>query len=432
MPSQDRRRAVPRTDRVLADPVLEPLAATVHRDVLRHWIAEAQESVRAGRLEPDELCAAVIARSRMSPGRVINGTGVIVHTNLGRAPLSASAQAALGSAGGCTAVELDLSTGRRGPRAPGVAEALLARVPSAEAAHVVGNGAAAVLLAVTALAAGREVIISRGELVEIGDGFRLPELLETTGARLREVGTTNRTRLEDYSKALSPETGCVLKVHPSNFHMAGFVGTVPVVELASIGVPLIVDVGSGLLEPHPLLPGEPDVTTTLAAGADLVTCSGDKLLGGPQAGLILGRAPAIERARRHPLARAMRPGKLTLAALEATLRAPSTPVADMLSVDTSTLRARAERIAAAAPGLLSVRSCRSVVGGGGAPGLTLDSVGLSLPVHLSERLRHGDPPVLTRVSEGQCILDLRTVAPDDDAILVTALVGALDGPVPGR
>jgi L-seryl-tRNA(Ser) seleniumtransferase len=435
MPSHDRRRAVPRTDRVLADPVLEPLLATVHPDVLRGWVRAAQECVRIGTLHPDDLPAAVLARSRPSLGRVINGTGVIVHTNLGRAPLSVRAQESIGFAVGCTPVELDLSTGRRGPRAPGVVEALLARVGPAESAHVVGNGAAAVLLVVTALAAGKEVIVSRGELVEIGDGFRLPELLETTGARLREVGTTNRTRLEDYSRALSPETGCILKVHPSNFRMDGFVGAVPVAELSTLGLPLVVDVGSGLLGPHPLLPDEPDMTTSLSAGADVVTCSGDKLLGGPQAGLIVGRAAVVERARRHPLARALRPGKLTLSALEATLRAPSSPVADMLATDVEALTARAQPIAAAALAAVGtaaadavvVGPCRSVVGGGGAPGVTLDSVGLSLPERLAGRLREGDPPVLTRVTEGRCVLDLRTVAPEDDETLTAVLVSALRG-----
>ena len=422
----DPRHLVPRTDRVLADPRLSDLLPSVHRDVVLQRVRRAQEQVRAGTLDPERVVEAVVERTiRPTATQVINGTGVIVHTNLGRAPLGEPARRALEDAAGCSPVELDLSTGRRGPRAPGVTEALLARVRRAEDALVVGNGAAAVLLAVTSLAAGREVVVSRGELVEIGDGFRLPELLTTTGARLVEVGTTNRTRLEDYTEALSPHTGCILKVHPANFRMSGFTGSVSVSELARLGVPVVADIGSGLLTPHATLPDEPDATSALAAGADVVTCSGDKLLGGPQAGLLLGRAEVVARARRHPLARAVRPGKLTLAALEATLLAPSTPVLDMLTADVEVLRRRAEGIVARLADGATIVGCDSVVGGGGAPDVVLESAGVAVAAAAARPLRTGRPAVLARVHDDRCVVDLRTVQPEDDDELVHALRAAL-------
>ncbi|MEX5300425.1 L-seryl-tRNA(Sec) selenium transferase, partial [Kocuria sp. CPCC 205292] len=244
-------------------------------------------------------------------------------TNLGRAPLSAAALDALVAAGGYVDVELDLGTGTRSRRGAATRAALLAACPPAQDALVVNNGAAALVLATTALAAGREVVISRGELVEIGAGFRLPELIESTGARLREVGTTNRTHLRDYAEAIGPETGCLLKVHPSNFRLEGFTSGVEVGELRPLaqahGVPLVADLGSGLLTPDPHLPSEPDAATALAGGADIVIASGDKLLGGPQAGLVLGSSDVVARMAAHPLARAVRADKLALAALEATL-----------------------------------------------------------------------------------------------------------------
>src|SRR5262249_41339590 len=229
--------------------------------------------------------------------------------------------------------ELDLATGGRGGRGAGGLAALADAVPSAAGVHVVNNCAAALVLAATALAAGKEIVLSRGELVEIGDGFRIPELLESTGSRLREVGTTNRTNLRDYRDAIGPNTGFVLKVHASNFQVTGFTSAVDVAELARLGVRLVLDVGSGLLTPHPLLPDAPDATTVLRDGADLVTASGDKLLGGPQAGLLFGDAGLIERLRRHPAARALRVDKLTLAALEATVTGPPTPIARALGAD---------------------------------------------------------------------------------------------------
>jgi L-seryl-tRNA(Ser) seleniumtransferase len=300
-------------------------------------------------------------------------------------------------------------------------------VPTAGGVHVVNNNAAALLLTALALSAGKEIVLSRGELVEIGDGFRIPELLASTGARLREVGTTNRTSLRDYVEAIGPETGFVLKVHPSNFHVSGFTSAAAVAELApelqKVGVPLVVDIGSGLLGPHPVLPDEPDATSTLADGAALVTASGDKLLGGPQAGLLFGRAELIERLRRHPAARALRVDKLTLAALEATLLGPPPPVAQALGADVTQLRARAASLAAALPQELGAEAvdCIAAVGGGGAPGVELSSAAVSLPESYAAALRAGRPPVVGRLEAGRCLLDLRTVPPEDDELLAVAV-----------
>jgi L-seryl-tRNA(Ser) seleniumtransferase len=354
--------------------------------------------------------------------RVINATGVVLHTNLGRAPLSAAAVDAVAAAAGYTDVELDLATGRRARRGRGALDALRAAVPAAGAVHLVNNGAAALVLAATVLAAGREIVISRGELVEIGDGFRLPDLLESTGARLREVGTTNRTALADYAAAIGPDTGFVLKVHPSNFVVHGFTSAVPVTPLATLGVPVVVDIGSGLLAPDPLLPDEPDAATTLRAGAALVTASGDKLLGGPQAGLLLGDAGLVERLRRHPLARALRVDKLTLAAIEATLRGPQPPTWVALRADPGALRVRAEKLCRALGDLgAEVSTSVAVVGGGGAPGCELESWAVSLPSDLAEALQRGDPPVLGRVERGRLLLDLRCVPSDMDDVLLEVI-----------
>jgi L-seryl-tRNA(Ser) seleniumtransferase len=352
---------------------------------------------------------------------VINATGVIVHTNLGRAPLSTTARAALVEAAGATDVEFDLHTGQRARRGRGTVAALAEAVPAAGDVHVVNNNAAALLLCALALAPGREIILSRGEMVEIGDGFRIPELLASTGSVLREVGATNRTSLSDYRDAIGPDTGFVLKVHPSNFQITGFTSAVEVAELAKLDVPLVVDIGSGLLTPHPLLPAEPDAATALRDGATVVTASGDKLLGGPQAGLLIGAAELIERLRRHPAARALRVDKLTLAALEATLTGPPPPVALALSVDVTELRARAERLAAQLPGAHAV-DCIAAVGGGGAPGAELPSAGVSLPESCAAPLRTGTPSVVGRLEAGRCLLDLRTVAPEDDERLVEAVL----------
>ncbi|MCP2341445.1 L-seryl-tRNA(Sec) selenium transferase [Actinomadura rupiterrae] len=350
MRTGDPRRAVPRTDAVLADPALADAQGRLGRRLVKAAVTDAQERVRAGELAAEDLVAHVLATlpehaTTLRP--VLNATGVLLHTNLGRAPLSAAARDALTAAAGCADVEYDLATGRRGPRGAGALAALRDACPPGTGVQIVNNNAAALALAATALAAGREIIVSRGELVEIGDGFRLPDLLTATGARLREVGTTNRTTLADYAEAIGPDTGFVLKVHPSNFTIEGFTYAPPVNDLAGLGVPLIVDIGSGLLAPHPAIPDEPDALTTLKDGAHLVTASADKLLGGPQAGLLLGDTDLLARLRRHPLYRALRVDKLTLAALEATLRGPVPPVRAMLDARPDDLRHRAEHLAAA-------------------------------------------------------------------------------------
>ncbi|MGH3123345.1 MAG: L-seryl-tRNA(Sec) selenium transferase, partial [Streptosporangiaceae bacterium] len=323
--------------------------------------------------------------------------------------------------------EYDLATGQRARRGRGALDALRAACPAAQDVHIVNNNAAALVLAATALASGREIIISRGEMVEIGDGFRLPDLLASTGARLREVGTTNRTTAADYAAAIGPDTGFILKVHPSNFRILGFTSEAPIAELAQMAIPVVADIGSGLLAPEPVLPDEPDAATALASGAALVTASGDKLLGGPQAGLLLGRGDLIAALRRHPLARALRVDKLTLAALEATLRGPATPTATALHEPAGRLRDRAGRLAAglAASGL-DARAVESdaVVGGGGAPGVRLPSAAVSLPATLGSSLRENNPPVAGRIEDGRLLLDLRTVDPAQDGLLREAVLAA--------
>jgi len=417
-------RAVPRTDAVLADPVLAPALATLDRAVVKAAVRAAQQGARDGNLPPEEVPAAA-ARALGSGGAraVLNATGVVVHTNLGRAPYAAAAVDAMVAAAGCTDVEFDLESGTRARRGRGAVAALREAVPAAGDVHLVGNGAAAVLLAVTVLAQGREVVISRGQLVEIGDGFRLPELLVTTGARLREVGSTNRTHRSDYADAIGPDTGCILTVHPSNFRVTGFTSSVEPGDLVGLGVPVVADLGSGLLRPDPLLPEEPDAATALGAGVDLVTGSGDKLLGGPQAGLLLGAAGLVERCRRHPLARALRVDKTTLAALEATLRARTTPVAGALHADPAALRARADALAARCGG--TVIASAGAVGGGGAPGLALPGWAVALPERIAAPLRAGTPAVVGRVERGSCLLDLRCVPPERDDDLAGAVAAAL-------
>ncbi|HET9118681.1 MAG TPA: L-seryl-tRNA(Sec) selenium transferase [Pseudonocardiaceae bacterium] len=419
----DHRRQVPRTDVVLADPAVEAAARRLGRQRVKRAVITAQQRVREGTMPPESIVADVLAAlpdTATTLRTVLNATGVLLHTNLGRAPLSAAALEALAAAAGTTDVELDLATGGRGRRGAGALNSLAEAVPAAGAVHVVNNGAAALVLAATALAAGREIVLARGEMVEIGDGFRIPELLESTGARLREVGTTNRVAREDYAAAIGPQTGFLLKVHPSNFRITGFTSAVPIRELTGLGVPVIADIGSGLLAPHPALPDEPDAATTLAQGADLVTASGDKLLGGPQAGLLLGSAELVTRLRRHPLARALRVDKLTLAALEATLRGPLTPTARALAADPGELHRRAAAIATAlaARGIDAIATAsQATVGGGGAPGVTLDSAAVSLPERYAALLRAGSPPVLGRLERGRCLLDLRALpAEHDDAV----------------
>lgn len=427
MSDDDPRRRVPRTDVALADPRLVDAVNRLGPDLVKHAVLQAQALARSGDLAPEAVVDTAVAAlplraTTLRP--VLNATGVVLHTNLGRAPLSPAAVEAVGTAAGYVDVEYDVVDGSRARRGRGALAALRAAVPDAEDVLVVNNGAAALVLATTALAAGREVVVSRGEMVEIGDGFRLPDLIASTGARLREVGTTNRTHLRDYAAAIGPDTGCVLKVHPSNFRVEGFTSSVDVAELVGLGAPVVADVGSGLLAPHPLLPDEPDARTALRDGAAVVTASGDKLLGGPQAGLLLGRADVVERLRRHPLARALRVDKLTLAALEATLRGPVTPTWAALTVDPDRLRARATRLAELVGG--HVVDSDGAVGGGGAPGQRLSGWAVALPVEAAALLRAGEPCVVGRVERDRCLLDLRCIPEADDDLLVAAVRAVTD------
>jgi len=434
---------IPRTDVLLADPRLQAAERRLGRPLVKAAVTRAQQRARDAEISPDQAAVADEAVAELpataaSIARVLNATGVLVHTNLGRAPLGQAARDAIAAAAGTCDVEFDLAAGARaGQRGRGAIEALRAAVPNAQAAGVVNNNAAALVLAATALAAGKEIIISRGELIEIGDRFRLPDLLSSTGARLREVGTTNRTTPADYEQAIGADTAMILKVHPSNYKVEGFTSSATISELAALSVPLVHDIGSGLLAPHPLLPDEPDAATSLRNGADLVTASGDKLLGGPQAGLILGDEALVRRLLRHPLARALRVDKLTLAALEATIAGPLPPVARFLAADHKDLTHRSERAVAAltAHGIpATVASTEAAVGGGGAPGVTLPSAAIALAEDLALPLRHGPavrrgqaPAVVGRLEKGRLLLDLRSVDPADDDTLITAIIAAATG-----
>ncbi|HEY2080921.1 MAG TPA: L-seryl-tRNA(Sec) selenium transferase [Streptosporangiaceae bacterium] len=433
----DVRRLTPRTDAVLADPRLAAAEDRLGRAIVLSAVRRAQDLARSGQIEPaavPDVAAESLPAFAATLTPVINATGVLLHTNLGRAPLSAAAKDALQVAAGSTDLEFDLPAGTRGRRGRGMLSTLAAAVPAAEAVHVVNNNAAALVLAATAFAAGREIVVSRGELIEIGDGFRLPDLLESTGARIREVGTTNRTTAADYAAAIGPQTGFVLKVHPSNYRIEGFTASASIAELAGLGAPVIGDIGSGLLAPHPLLPAEPDASSWLGAGAAVVTASGDKLLGGPQAGLLLGRSDLIGQLARHPLARALRVDKLTAAALEATLAGPQPPVAEQLAAGQAQLAERASRIAdALAAGSIDARAQQSdaAVGGGGAPGVSLPSAAVSLPAWFAAELRDGAvvrrgaaPAVVGRIENGRLLLDLRAVSPADDERLIAAVQAA--------
>src|SRR4051794_4700064 len=402
----------------------DPLAVSAARSV----IDRAREEIRAG-ADPGDLGARLHeeleALRRPSLRRVLNATGVIVHTNLGRAPLAdAALEQVVATARGYSNLELDLRDGTRGSRQDHVA-ALLRRLTGAEAALVVNNNAAAMLLALAALAEGREVIVSRGELIEIGDGFRIPDVLTHSGARLVEVGTTNRTRANDYDRAVTGDTALLLRVHQSNFRVVGFTELPRVEELAGVatrhGVPLLDDLGSGVLDD---LPGEPSARDSLAAGSDLVCFSGDKLLGGPQAGIVVGQGELVEKLRRHPLHRAVRADKLTLAALEGTLRtyldAPERiPVVRMLSEQLDVVRARAERLASLVGGVVEETVAR--VGGGALPLAELPSFACAVEESLAAPLRAGEPPVVGVVRDGRLLLDCRTLH-DDEVDEVAAAV----------
>jgi L-seryl-tRNA(Ser) seleniumtransferase len=421
----DPRRSVPRTDAVLADAGLRATAQRLGRPRVKREVVAVLQEVRDGALEPTAVVATVAQRlAAANPGAlrpILNATGVVLHTNLGRAPLGDAAVDALGAAAGYVDLEFDLEAGQRAARGRDLVAALRRAVPAAEGAFAVNNGAAALVLAATSLASGQEILVSRGEMVEIGDGFRLPDLIESCGARLREVGTTNRVTLADYRDAIGPATAGILKVHPSNFRIDGFTHAVLVDELATLPLPVIADVGSGLLMPHPLLPDEPDVTAALRAGAAVVTCSADKLLGGPQAGLVFGHADVLARMRRHPLARAVRVDKLTIAALTASLDS-ATPTWLALTADPETLRIRCVALAEAVGG--KVTPSDGVVGGGGAPGVRLPGWAVAVPAELAVRLRIGIPSVVGRVAEGRCLLDLRCVPESADATLRAAVLAA--------
>jgi L-seryl-tRNA(Ser) seleniumtransferase len=414
-------------ERLRALPSVDRLATSVARAEL----ADRRAEVLAGASDEPDLVTRARERLRPSPRRVLNATGVVVHTNLGRAPLAPSARAAVAAAAeGYSNLELDLATGERGSRHDHV-EALLREVTGAEAAMAVNNCAAAVLLAAAALAGpGREVVVSRGQLIEIGGGFRIPEVVAQAGAGMVEVGTTNRTRLGDYGAALGEHTGAILRAHPSNFRMLGFTEEVEIEALCSLGAPVIDDVGSGVLaDDLEVLADEPAVRRSVAAGAAIVCFSGDKLLGGPQAGVMVGTRDAVQACRRHPLARAVRIDKLSLAALHATLalyRDPELaraelPVLAMLDVPSDVLDARARRLAEGCGG--EVVASTAKVGGGALPLLELPGPAVAIEVALAEPLRAGDPPVIGRISEGRLLLDVRTLT-DDEADLAAAAVGA--------
>jgi L-seryl-tRNA(Ser) seleniumtransferase len=440
----DPRRALPSVERLAAS--LQGQFAGLPRallvDAARDAVTTARAAIDAGdALTADEVAGDAAARvQRMQAARLrplVNATGVILHTNLGRAPLGTDALAdTVAITRGYSNLEYDADAGERGSRNAHAAS-LLAEMCGAEAGLVVNNGAAAVLLALAALARGREVVVSRGELVEIGGGFRVPEIMSESGCRLVEVGTTNRTRASDYEDAVGPDAALVLKVHASNYRMVGFTEAVRVEELARLGVPVMVDAGSGLLDEQTpwlatrpaWLRDEPGIRQALAAGAALVTFSGDKLLGGPQAGIIVGRAELVATVARHPLARAMRAGKLTLAALQAVALAylrgdgAAIPLWRMAATPVTELRVRAERIAAAVPGA-KVLDTEAVAGGGSLPGLTIPSVGVGLEMTDAdaESARLRNEAIVARIADGLVVCDLRTVDPADDDVLVAALL----------
>ena len=426
-------------------------------DALRATAAGVRRAIADGeRLDADTVVSRVESDAaarlgetfRPSLAPVINATGVIIHTNLGRAPLASAAIARVAEiAHGYSSLEYDVARGERGRRDVH-AETLLCRLTGAESAVVVNNNAAATMITLAALAAGREVIVSRGELVEIGGGFRVPDVMVQSGAVLREVGTTNKTRASDYAAAISDRTALILRVHPSNFRIEGFTERPALTDLVALGekfaIPVVEDLGSGYLGsdtgPTPVRHvSDPTVRETVAAGVDVCCFSGDKLLGGPQAGIIVGRRPLIDRIRKHPLMRALRVDKMTYAALEATLTeyaagraALTVPVQRMLTLTVDEIRARARTLAAALNASSAWRADivdgASAIGGGSAPGVELPTALIAIErrglttAALEERLRRLVPPVITRIEQDRVLLDLRTVLPDDDQPLARALL----------
>ncbi len=448
-------RSLPSVDRVLSDERVRAVAAGFSidavTDLAREQLDEVRRAIAAGGACPpfDEIVAAVVSRAAaaLSPSLrpVINASGVIIHTNLGRAPLSDETMAAMEAvARGYSNLEFDLEVGERGSRFVHL-ESLLRRVTGAEAGIAVNNNASAVLLALSALTRDREVIISRGQLIEIGGGFRIPDVMGQSGARLVDVGTTNRTYLRDYEAAITEETAALVRVHASNFRIVGFAQSVPLADLARLarerGLLLIDDLGSGcLIDTRQFgLVEEPTPQGSLAAGADLVLFSGDKLLGGPQAGIIVGRRELVDRLRRHPLARALRMGKSSIAGLAATLThyvrdeaLEKIPVWRMIAMPLATIERRARRWARAVGEEASVVDRRSMIGGGSLPEESLPTRLLALGGDggldveaLARRLRTGDPPVLGRIERDRLLLDPRTVLPRQDAALLRALRSAL-------
>jgi L-seryl-tRNA(Ser) seleniumtransferase len=447
----DTRRGLPSVDALLRSPPgvrgAEQFGRAVVKQALRDTLATIREEAARGGEIPEEAVVmaralGAIARASFGLSEVINATGVLLHTGLGRAPLpQVAARAAAQAAHGYSDLEVDRETGARGRRTTR-AETLLSALTGAEAALVVNNNAAALLLTLAGLTTGtrKEVLVSRGELIEIGGEFRLPDIMAASGARLIEVGTTNRTRPNDYRRALTRRTAMILKVHPSNYRVVGFTNTVDAPALAQIAhdarVPLVHDVGSGLLDRYPEIPNdEPAVTEALAAGADIVTFSGDKLLGGPQAGILAGRSDLVDTLRRHPLARALRVDKMTVAALEAVLRLYATgrrheiPLWAMLSETERSLTKRARTVSKVFPGA-TVRGGQAVAGGGSLPEWALPSAEVVLPVshpeRIAARLRVGRPPVFARVEDGAVVFDLRTVLTGEEDRLIRAIRYALE------
>jgi L-seryl-tRNA(Ser) seleniumtransferase len=433
-------REIPAVHRVLSEPVVAAYEALLGRATVKRAVERALDRARAGGDAADVLFSVVeeLEGERTSGlVRAVNGTGIIVHTNLGRVPLAREALAAIERfASGYSNLEFDLVAGERGSRYERVS-GLLREVTGASDALVVNNCAAAVLLVLDAFAKGREVIVARGQLIEIGGGFRIPEVLERSGARLVEVGTTNRVYLRDFERALSPRTALVLRTHPSNFRIQGFTHEVGGAELVRLGkragVPVVEDLGGGALVDLAEygLPHERTVQDALAEGIDLVTFSGDKLLGGPQSGIIVGNAHLIARLRGNPLVRALRVDKMTLAGLAATLRLygerasrERIPLFRMLATPLESLRARAQAYVCAVPGSAIVQS-EAYVGGGSLPQARVASIAVAYecarPDELAARLRMRDPAIVARIEGGRLLLDLRTIAPEEDAAAIAAL-----------
>jgi L-seryl-tRNA(Ser) seleniumtransferase len=451
----DVRRAIPSVDTLLRSEPGRRASATFGRPLLKHTLGQVLQEVRSGAFGGDPppsedviLARAAALASRASTGltSVINATGVILHTGLGRAPLpEAAARAAARAARSYSDLEVDRVTGDRGRRTTR-AETLLTALTGAEAALVVNNCAAALLLSLAALAKRKEVLVSRGELIEIGGEFRIPDILAASGAKLVEVGTTNRTRIGDFRGAVSTHTGAILKVHPSNYRVVGFTATVPAKDLAALAhrhdIPFLFDVGSGLLSRgHGMPVDEPSVSDALSEGADLVTFSGDKLLGGPQAGMVVGRADLIEKLRRNPIARAVRVDKMQVAALETVLAMhaagtahDAVPVLRMIREPADSVHTRAQRLGSTLDGDLEgahVQKCESLVGGGSVPGTSLASWGVRLvtadPAAFAARLRNANPCVFCRVESDHVLFDVRTVGDDDIPHLARAILYALEG-----